>query len=81
MTLDEVLEEVEVAKRKAHGAALRISAGYKTSEIVDVARMRVLETMVAALMCERSQYQGTTAMKTALELRDYWEMIAEEIAK
>lgn len=83
MTLEEAVESVEDAKLKAHAAARKLLPGMagQTSTIVNAARLHVIEMLLANLMAENSQLPETIEVRTALELRDYWECVAEEIAK
>lgn len=84
MTFDEALAAVEEAKLKAHAAARKLlpagPAG-QTSTIVNAARMIVMEALLAELNAQHSKYVESTLVKTVLELRDYWDCVAEEIAK
>jgi hypothetical protein len=82
VTVEEAREAVEKAKRKAHEAARRMfppGMTGMTSSIVQPARLQVLESMIIGLMAERSQHDGDFEMKALLEMRDYWEAVAEEI--
>lgn len=83
MTIDDAKEAVEAAKRKAHAAARKLFPPGMTgmaSSIVDPARLRVLESLVIGMIATTSNYPGDMEMKALLELRDYWELVAEDIA-
>lgn len=87
VTFDEAMLAVDAAKRKAHAAAKKYygpNMTGPTSPIVDAARLVVLETTLAAMMAERSTYAVTNSdneVVVALEMRDYWEAVADEVAK
>lgn len=83
MTLDDAVEAVEEAKLKAHAEARKLLPGMagQTSTIVNAVRLHVIEMMLASLMANNSQLPETIEVRTACELRDYWECVAEEIAK
>jgi NADH:ubiquinone oxidoreductase subunit H len=83
--MEEAIDAVEAAKRKAHAAARKFYGPNMTGPtggMVDSARLVVIETMLAHLCAERSSYVGNQPnVVAALELRDYWEAVAEEVAK
>lgn len=82
MTIEEAKEAVEAARRKAYEAARKLFPPGMTglsSSIVDPARLSVLETLVIGFAAKNSPYPGTDEMKVLVEMRDYWELVAEEI--
>lgn len=85
MTMEDALDAVDEAKRKAHAAARKHygpNMTGPTSGMVNEARLVVIETMLAGLMAERSTYVcNQPEVVVALEMRDYWEAVAEEVAK
>lgn len=82
MTIKEANEAIETAKRKAHAAARKLTMGaVGHTPIIQAARLDMLESLVIGLISRESQYPGSDELKALLEFRDYWEAIAEEIAK
>lgn len=83
MTLEEIQKSLEDARRKAHTEA-RAKYGPNmtgpTSPIVNAARLHVIESTLATMLARESQYVGTEEEQAILELRDYWEAVAKEIA-
>lgn len=82
MTFDDAMKAVDDAMAKAHAEAKKFYGPKMTgptSPIVDRARITVIETTLAGLMAERSAYLGESNVVAALELRDYWEAVAEEV--
>lgn len=82
MTIEEADEAVEAAKRKAHAAARKLTndaVGH--TPIISAARLDLIEGLLIGMLARESNYPGTHEVKALLEYRDYWETIAEEIAK
>lgn len=83
MTIEEAQAEVEKARRQAHASARKLYAPAigPTGPIVDAARLVVLEALIVGIIARESNYAGTPEIKVLMELRDYWETVAEEIEK
>lgn len=82
MTKEEAREAAAKAERGAHAAAKAMfppGMSGMTSSIVQPARLAVLEQLMMGLMAERSQHEGDFETKALLELRDYWDAVADEI--
>lgn len=84
MTIDDALDAYEKAKAKAYASARKLCPGitHMAKPLVNEARLVVIETTLAGLMAERTTYLGNSNdVVMALEMRDYWEEVAKEVAK
>ena len=86
MTKDEAALAVEGAQQAAYNAARNLlppSYSSKSSDvahIVNAARLRVIELTLANFMALNSEYTTEDLVTRALlELRDYWQEVAEEV--
>jgi hypothetical protein len=82
VTVEEAIEALAAAKRKAHAAARKLTMGsINHTPIITAARLDMMETLLIGLISRESCYAGSHELKALLEYRDYWEALAEEIAK
>ena len=82
MNKAEALKALDEAKESAKRAARRRfppgMVGDVSSVLAD-SRLRVIEARLATLAGQHSQYAGASDMKIILELRDYWEAVADDL--
>lgn len=82
MTIKEANEAIERSHRQLASRSVSLALrrlGH--TPIIQAARLDMLESLVIGLISRESQYPGSDELKALLEFRDYWEAIAEEIAK
>lgn len=80
-TTKNLREQVADAERRAYAVAKSLLRGMVNPSLLNSARFDALEKLVVAHIAgTNSAYEGSFEDKFLSELRDYWEMVIEEMS-